>query len=247
MSVETATTIAELDKNWPLPGDPTNEGDNHTRLTKSVLQSQFPGAGGLGFNTPITASEADLNNTSGSTSNFQAQIDALAAQLSTVVQAAFPVGTIHTTIDPTNPSTSLGFGTWARYAEGRCLVGLDSSDPDFDTVEEVGGRKDAVVAQHSHTGATSAEGNHTHFSFSTAELDKTSPVTAAEQPARYNNRPNTSFYDYQINGDSTPATVGLTSQDGLHTHTVSVSEAGQDPTGENLPPYVVVYFWVRTA
>jgi hypothetical protein len=106
MSVETATTISELTSNWPLPGDLTNQGDAHIRLIKSVLQSQFPGADGLGFATPITATEAEINFLDGVAANIQAALDALTASATAIggalnapagtrmifFQAAAPVG-----------------------------------------------------------------------------------------------------------------------------------------------------------
>lgn len=106
MSVETATTISELMSNWPLPGDLTNQGDAHIRLIKSVLQSQFPGAGGLGFAVPITATEAEINFLDGVAANIQAALDALTASATAIggalnapagtrmifFQAAAPVG-----------------------------------------------------------------------------------------------------------------------------------------------------------
>jgi hypothetical protein len=54
---------------------------------------------------------------------------------------AFPVGSIFISIDPTNPGTTLGYGTWAAFGAGKVLVGLDSGDANFDTVEETGGAK----------------------------------------------------------------------------------------------------------
>lgn len=79
MTIEAATTIAELQSSYPQPGDETNEGDSHIRLIKAVLKAQFPGTGGDGFAVPITATEAELNYLDGVTSNIQAQIDALTA------------------------------------------------------------------------------------------------------------------------------------------------------------------------
>lgn len=79
MTVETGTTISELKSNWPLPGDLTNQGDAHIRLIKAVLKAQFPGAGGLGFSEPITATEAEINFLEGVTGNIQAALDALTA------------------------------------------------------------------------------------------------------------------------------------------------------------------------
>ena len=45
MSVETATYISQLDPTLPGINDPKSEGDDHLRLTKSVLQNQFPNLG----------------------------------------------------------------------------------------------------------------------------------------------------------------------------------------------------------
>ena len=56
-----------------------------------------------------------------------------------------PIGAIHITIDPTNPATTLGYGTWSAFGTGRVLVGVDVGDADFDTVEETGGSKTATI------------------------------------------------------------------------------------------------------
>ena len=75
MPLEVATFIDQLDASWPLGGDSVNKGDDHLRLVKSVLQAQFPGVDGDGFKKAITATEDDLNNLTGSTSNIQVQLD----------------------------------------------------------------------------------------------------------------------------------------------------------------------------
>jgi hypothetical protein len=75
MPVETGSTISALIATWPLSGDFVSEGDNHLNLIKSVLKKQFPGSDNQGFNTPILATEAELNYVQGARSNIQAQID----------------------------------------------------------------------------------------------------------------------------------------------------------------------------
>jgi len=55
----------------------------------------------------------------------------------------------------------LGFGTWVAFGAGKVIVGLDSSDTDFDTAEETGGAK-------THTLTTSEIPSHTH-SLSTSD------------------------------------------------------------------------------
>jgi len=77
MPVEQATYINNLDKSWPLSQDGVNEGDNHLRLLKKVLQAQFPGSGGAGFSKKITATEDEINRLGGVTSPIQEQIDAI--------------------------------------------------------------------------------------------------------------------------------------------------------------------------
>ncbi len=88
MSVETGTVIANLDKSWPLAGDPLLEGDNHIRLIKAILKSQFPGSGGNGFNAVISVTEAELNRLAGLSSNAQDQISANATAASNAQSSA---------------------------------------------------------------------------------------------------------------------------------------------------------------
>jgi len=62
MGLEAGSTISSLITSNPTSSDPVNQGDNHIRLIKAVLQEQFPGTGGLGFNTAITTTETELNS-----------------------------------------------------------------------------------------------------------------------------------------------------------------------------------------
>src|SRR3989304_4145898 len=76
--------------------------------------------------------------------------------LANILSLVWPVGSIFTAVVSTNPGTLLGFGTWSAFGAGRVLVGLDSGDADFDTVEETGGAKtvtltSAEMPSHTHT------------------------------------------------------------------------------------------------
>ena len=73
-----------------------------------------------------------------------------------VLQGVYPVGCIYTSTISTNPSTVFGFGTWTAFGAGRCLVGVDTGQTEFDTVEEVGGAKTHTLTipempAHTHT------------------------------------------------------------------------------------------------
>ena len=58
MGLETASYISQLVATNPLATDPISQGDDHLRLIKSVLQTQFSGLSGT---TAVTSSGAELN------------------------------------------------------------------------------------------------------------------------------------------------------------------------------------------
>ena len=59
-------------------------------------------------------------------------------QLMTTVP--YPVGAIYLSIDSTNPGVLFG-GTWKQIAQGRTLVGVDTSQAEFNDVKKTGGEK----------------------------------------------------------------------------------------------------------
>lgn len=107
--------------------------------------------------------------------------------VSNLLKAVYPIGSIYCTTDNTNPATTFGFGTWEVYAAGRVLVGIDSTDADFDTVGETIGAK-------THTLTTAEMPAHTHnflprsattgavSSIVTGTLDTSSTISGSNQP-----------------------------------------------------------------
>jgi len=116
------------------------------------------------FNTEFTAvktavnSKADLNGSA--TETFSAVTAAAGTSTTQVATTAFvetatsstniadqvyPIGSIFTTVTAYANSAAvvaaIGGTTWVAFAAGKMLIGLDSSDTDFDTVEETGGAK----------------------------------------------------------------------------------------------------------
>jgi hypothetical protein len=93
---------------------------------------------------------------------------ATTAFVQAVKESLHPVGSIYiNATNSTNPGTLLGFGTWAAFGAGRVPVGFNATDSLFDTAEETGGSKDAIVVSHTHTVSSSGTtGNqsvgHTH-------------------------------------------------------------------------------------
>ena len=60
-------------------------------------------------------------------------------QLMTTVP--YPIGAIYLSVDNTNPSKLFG-GTWEQIARGRTLVGVDTSDTEFNKVKKTSRTKD---------------------------------------------------------------------------------------------------------
>ena len=72
----------------------------------------------------------------------------------------YPVGSIYITTDSTNPSETYG-GTWEIYGSGRTLVGVDTTQAEFNTVNKTGGEKTHIltideIPIHNHTFTTSS-------------------------------------------------------------------------------------------
>lgn len=165
--------------------------------------------------------------------NYQSVVDA-------ALQAIYPVGSIYTNAtNSTNPATLLGFGTWVRFGEGRVLVSQDSTDTDFNTAEETGGSKttgatDLNLSVDSTTLAIPRDGwgkesgvpGYNGYAIPSGRLVVGSGVTE-----------NSEFLESirAAGGDNSVA----------HTHTLSGSKDSHTHT--NLPPYITVYMWKRTA
>lgn len=156
---------------------------------------------------------------------------ATTAFVTTALQALYPVGSIYINAAvTTNPATLLGFGTWVEFGAGRVMVGQDAGDALFDTLQEIGGSKDAIVVSHSHTGSTSVNGNHTHNYLMGSSVYANSGGNQT---------------DY---GDSNRAIPTLTtSAAGDHSHSFTTNATGSSGTNANIQPYVTVKMWRRTA
>ena len=138
----------------------------------------------------------------------------------------YPVGSIYFNMAvSTNPGTLLGFGTWAAYAEGRVLVGFQSSGT-FDALDESLGAETAA-----HTLTESEMPSHYHDSIhggssGTSRPDSFTGISAGLGGSNFGG--GTDDDDW---GSSRTKTAG---SGGAHTHDI-------------VQPYIVVYFWKRTA
>ena len=114
---------------------------------------------GADFNTEFTAvqtavnTKADLNGsaseafsaTTASVGTNTTQVATTAFVRAEILNTIYPVGSIFTTVTAYANSAAvvaaIGGTTWVSFGAGKVLVGVDTGDSDFDTVEETGGAK----------------------------------------------------------------------------------------------------------
>ena len=199
-----------------------------------ILASKFPNV-----SANVTASSAELNKMDGVTATT-AELNLLAGatQLGVIMTAIYPVGHVYTSVVSTNPASLLaGMSgtTWVAFGSGKTLIGLDSGDADFNAPEETGGAKNVNSTTGSHTLTESQMPSHRHETI--------------HGHASGSGRPN-SFTGISGNvggnnfgGGTTDDAWGTsysknTGGNSGHTHTMANS---------TVQPYIVVYFWKRTA
>lgn len=64
--------------------------------------------------------------------------------MSNLLNLIYPIGSIYLSISAANPETLFG-GTWERIAQGQTLVGVNSSDTDFNAAGKTGGEKAHIL------------------------------------------------------------------------------------------------------
>jgi hypothetical protein len=144
------------------------------------------------------------------------------------LSALYPVGSIYTNAAvSTNPATLLGFGTWSAFGAGRFMVGLDAGNAAFDTAQETGGSADAIVVSHTHSATSSvSDPGHNHtIGFQNNSIDQNAGSSALVK---------------QGTSNTSTASTGISVS-------TSIGTTGSSATNANLPPYIVVYMWRRTA
>lgn len=223
---------------------------NYTKATNFTAKDTLPTGNsgkivkGTEIDTELTAvasaisSKADLNSPAltGTPTAPTASAGTNTTQLATTafvtaaLQAAYPVGSIYiNATSSTNPATLLGFGTWTAFGAGRVMVGLDASDALFDTAEETGGSKDAVVVSHTHT-ATVTDPGHTHVTTGHSDgiIDAFSGANGRYAYPKASGQ----------NTTSDSSTTGIS---------VTNASSGSSGTNANIQPYITVRMWKRTA
>jgi hypothetical protein len=181
----------------------------------------------------FTGTPAAPTASSGTNTTQVATTAFVTAAVTASLAAVYPVGSIYINAGvSTNPATLLGFGTWTAFGAGRVMVGLNASDALFDTLEETGGSKDAIVVTHAHTTSTTVtDPQHQHAASSGNFLTETGSGSYAYGGAGAN---------ISVVTNTANASTGISVS-------TTINTSGDPGTNANLQPYITVAMWKRTA
>jgi microcystin-dependent protein len=188
------------------------------------------------------------------------------------VSNAWPIGSIFFSALATNPGTLLGFGTWTAFGAGRMPIGFDAAQAEFDTLLEEGGEKTTPLVEgnlpvHNHsvaltsgddtpdhghhmdfdTGGESAD--HSHGYEANATLVNTGTAFNAQRQSASGGTAGTRTTYGRSNGHVHDVIGDTWGAGARHQHPINgnTGNKGSGVAHNNLPPYIVVYMWRRTA
>lgn len=202
------------------------------------------------FQLPTEGADTDLwgGFLNGNWSSLDTLLKSLQDEVNTLrAQTIIPVGGLYFSSSDTNPAATLGYGTWAAFAEGRAIVGVGTAGGGefiFGPEQEEGKYTVPLTADnlpgHAHnTPAQSIQsnnaGNHSHdFSYNGIKSDDSNQLGNGQRH------------------DDAFGERGVTDAAGNHSHTINIpattsSTVGNDVPHLNIQPSIGVYVYKRTA
>ena len=167
-----------------------------------------------------------------------------------LVNLLYPVGIIAEFTNDTDPNEIWPGTTWSKMDAGRVLVAAGSYSEggqtyNYNLGDKGGEAKHPITIEEmtNHTHTMFGAGDHRHFIANTDNNNTTGGLNGGTHliyKYTYN-----SYENFELMGSNSDSNIGLTSQNGNHTH--SISATGGNQPHENRPPYMVINRWKRTA
>lgn len=139
------------------------------------------------------------------------------SQISDLIDVIYPIGSIYMSVNSTSPQTLFG-GTWEQIKDTFLLASGDTY-----ANGTTGGSADATLVSHQHGTSNSGE----YFVTSESDGANNTRVTYSSSGNRY--------------------VDGMTDNTTPFHHRVGTGYVGSSGTGKNMPPYLTVFVWKRTA
>ena len=159
------------------------------------------------------------------------------------LRAIYPVGAIYISTTNVDPADLFGFGTWQRFGNGRTLVSVDEGVT-ANIPGEAFGRLNQVQltgGRNTHTLTTGQMPSHNHpFTNATGTIPRN--LSGAGSGV------------FSGSGWASNYGAGTTNHGGFHDTIFSLSDggfainnSGGGAAHNNLPPYITVFMWRRSA
>lgn len=183
-------------------------------------------------------------------SDINNAIREITSQVASYVRnSIFPIGCVFETTNSTNPNTTLGFGEWELFGEGRVTVCIGSNgEQTWASGEERGSETHTLTDQqapaHTHTFSDSGATANNDLSFTVSELAGFQSTTATGNLSA-------TIGEAVIDTNDDDAREVSLSFSGNHSHGFSVSGTtssfGGGQSHNNVQPSIALYRWRRTA
>lgn len=242
--------------------DLENPANNKITLGRTISSLTDKVAGNTNLTNIVQGMAGSVNNAVNTANNAANTAEQVKVEMDAVTNKLWPVGSIYISVNNANPASFFG-GSWTAFATGRTLVGVDTSQGEFNSVEKSGGHKELQSHAHglnnhvhnlgnhthsvpNHTHTMQGSGNHYHY----LGIDK----SAVQKGSSYN-KPNnftsgstsyksntTGNHTHTMNSTGACTTGGNNGNTGGNSGNTTSSGGGN---AGNLQPYITVYMWKR--
>lgn len=155
-----------------------------------------------------------------------------------IVDIVYPIGSIYISVNSANPGGTSGVfpgTTWAEFGKGRMLIGVDSSDSNMNTAEETGGEKTHTLTENELPVITRNSVFRNFHASTTGSTYGTMSQTGTDGTVDTN---------YSVDFVHIVFSQSYSTNQTATRYTMTF---GDGQAHNNLPPYIAVYMWKRTA
>ena len=153
----------------------------------------------------------------------------------------YPVGSIYLSVNNINPSTYFG-GTWEAIGQGRCIIG--AGVPTANNTNFFGGLGIDPSTFHFNSGEM---GGQYYHQLTTGELPKHGHIQYLLNPSSQGYSNDDMYFGAGAQRVLSYGNDTLAPTDKGWWNSAGTSYVGSDTQHNNMPPYLAVYMWKRTA
>ena len=242
--------------------DLENPANNKITLGRTISSLTDKVAGNTNLTNIVQGMAGSVNNAVNTANNAANTAEQVKVEMDAVTNKIYPVGSIYISVNNANPASFFG-GSWTAFATGRTLVGVDTGQSEFNSVEKPGGHKELQSHTHGLNNHVHSLNNHTHsvpnhvhtmqgagnhYHYLGINKDAVQKGTSYNKPNNFESgstsyKSNTTGnHAHTMNSSGTCTTGGNSGNTGGNSG--NTTSAGGGNAG-NLQPYITVYMWKR--